>query len=114
MSVLFVDLDGFKSLNDTRGHAFGDEVLILVAKRLCSVVGPDHMVARLGGDEFAVLLQVPAAEAHAIVRRLSAAFDSPFLAGERQVRVGASVGLAVAGPDDVGADELLNRADLTM
>ena len=114
LSVLFVDLDGFKSLNDTRGHAFGDEVLILVAKRLCSVVGPDHMVARLGGDEFAVLLQVPAAEAHAIVRRLSAAFDSPFLAGERQVRVGASVGLAVAGPDDVGADELLNRADLTM
>lgn len=114
VSVLCVDLDGFKSLNDTRGHAFGDEVLVLVAKRLCSVVGPDHMVARLGGDEFAVLLQVPAAEAHAILRRLAAAFDSPFLAGDRQVRVGASVGLAVAGPDDVGADELLNRADLTM
>lgn len=114
VSVLFLDLDGFKSVNDTLGHGFGDEVLIAVARRLCAGVGPEHMVARLGGDEFAVLLKVSADEAHEIARRLSVDFESPFVIGGRQVRVGASVGLAAAGPDEVSAEELLKRADLTM
>ena len=114
VSVVFLDLDGFKSLNDDLGHGFGDEVLIAVAQRLCAAVGPEHTVARLGGDEFAVLLKVPADEARAVAQRISADFEGPLLIGDRQVRVGASVGHAVAAAEDLSADELIKRADQTM
>lgn len=114
VSVLFIDLDGFKSLNDSLGHSFGDEALIAVAQRLCVTVGPAQTVARLGGDEFGVLLTVPEEQAHAVARRLSAEFETPLRIGDRHVPVGASVGLAVAGPADVSAEELLKRADQAM
>ena len=114
VSVAFLDLDGFKLLNDDLGHGFGDEVLIAVAQRLCAGVGPEDTVARLGGDEFAVLLKIPADEARAVAQRLSADFESPLGIRGRQVRVGASVGHALARPEDVSAEELIKRADQTM
>jgi len=114
VSVLIVDLDGFKSLNDTLGHAFGDEILIAVAQRLVAVTGPEHLVARLGGDEFAVLLRIPAAQAHGVVQRLLTDFETPLFVDGREVRVGASVGVASASPGESTAEELLRRADLTM
>jgi diguanylate cyclase (GGDEF)-like protein len=114
VSVLFLDLDGFKSLNDSLGHGFGDEALIAVAQRLCATAGPEHTVARLGGDEFGVLLKVPDEQARTVARRLAADFETPLRIGGRQVTVGASVGLAVARPEDVSAEELLQRADQTM
>lgn len=112
-SVLVLDLDGFKSVNDNLGHSFGDKLLMAVAQRLRDHV-PAQTVARLGGDEFAVLIQAPAEEARTITERISAAFDTPFLIDGRQVVVGSSVGLAMGRSEDVTGEELLKRADLTM
>lgn len=114
VSVLVLDLDGFKVVNDDLGHSFGDKLLVAVADRLREHVDSGQTVARLGGDEFAVLLQVPVEEARNIAQRISAAFDTPFLIDERRVLVGSSVGLAVARPEDLTGEELLKRADLTM
>ena len=114
VSVLVLDLDGFKVVNDQLGHSFGDKLLVAVADRLREHVGPDQTVARLGGDEFAVLLRLPVGEAQQIAQRISAAFDTPFVIDDRRVLVGSSVGLAAARPEDVTGEELLKRADLTM
>ena len=114
VSVLVLDLDGFKPLNDTLGHSFGDEVLVAVAQRLGRVAGPADTVARLGGDEFAVLLRISPDRAHDIARQLSAEFESPFLIAGQPAQVGASIGVATARPQDTTAEELLKRADLTM
>ncbi len=114
VSVLVLDLDGFKLVNDQCGHSFGDKLLVAVAQRLQDHVDSAQTVARLGGDEFAVLLQVPAEAARVIAERISAAFDTPFLIDGRQILVGSSVGLAIGRPEDVTGEELLKRADLTM
>jgi diguanylate cyclase (GGDEF)-like protein/PAS domain S-box-containing protein len=115
LAVLFLDLDGFKAINDSLGHAIGDRLLGSVAGRLQSCVRPGDTVARLGGDEFAVLLedldgvQVAQQVAARFIEELHTAFT---IAGH-EVFVGASVGLALAGGND-DADELLRNADLAM
>ncbi len=114
VSVLVLDLDGFKSVNDNLGHSVGDKLLVAVAQRLRDNVDPAQTVARLGGDEFAVLIQAPVESAREITDRISAAFDTPFLIDGRQVVVGSSVGLALCRPEDVTGEEVLKRADLTM
>jgi diguanylate cyclase (GGDEF)-like protein len=96
-ALLFVDLDDFKDVNDTFGHAAGDELLKEVARRLTDVVRPEDLVARLGGDEFALLLDsMPdAADALALAERVVATLDEPVRVGSIDVHVGASVGLAM-------------------
>jgi diguanylate cyclase (GGDEF)-like protein/PAS domain S-box-containing protein len=115
LAVLFLDLDGFKAINDSLGHATGDRLLNAVAGRLQSVVRPGDTVARLGGDEFAVLLED--LEGLHVAQQIAARFieelHASFALDGHEVFVGASVGVAVADRDE-DADELLRNADLAM
>jgi diguanylate cyclase (GGDEF)-like protein len=106
-AVLYIDLDDFKPINDTFGHAAGDEVLRIVARRLAACVRETDMVARLGGDEFALLLAAPE-RVDEVAERVHAAFADPLQVAERSLRVGASVGVATGGGD------LLDAADRAM
>ncbi|MDA0169425.1 EAL domain-containing protein [Solirubrobacter taibaiensis] len=115
VAVLFVDLDDFKPVNDRLGHAAGDQVLRLMAKRLLACVRSADTVARLGGDEFGILLE-GAGEAQAIeaAERVLAAFEQRFeLAGEA-VRISGCVGIAINGEDVRDVEELLRAADRAM
>jgi diguanylate cyclase (GGDEF)-like protein len=113
-AVLFLDLDDFKTINDSLGHSAGDELLVAVAHRLRSHVRPGDSVARLGGDEFAVLLErtdVDAAERAA--ERLVKALRSPFVLSGHEMSIHASIGIAGHYGADT-ADELLRNADVAM
>ena len=116
-AVLFLDLDGFKAINDTHGHRVGDEILATVAERLRAVLRPADVVSRLGGDEFVAVCEELAdlQEAHAIASRVEVAIAAPIETGAGEVTVYASVGLALAeGAQDADADELIRRADEAM
>ncbi|HVM01669.1 MAG TPA: EAL domain-containing protein, partial [Acidimicrobiales bacterium] len=116
-AVLFVDLDRFKLVNDSYGHAAGDKVLVAVADRLGGVLRPGDTLARLAGDEFTVLCAELPDEASvlAVAERVLAAFERPVpLDRGRQAFVTASVGVAVAGRADASADDLLSHADSAM
>jgi diguanylate cyclase (GGDEF)-like protein len=111
LAVLYLDLDYFKSVNDTQGHAAGDALLKFMADRLRATAGPDDLVGRLGGDEFAVVQRVASAEAAVdLARRLVAALDRP---GE-QGGSGVSIGLALAPGHGLDADQLLACADAAL
>jgi diguanylate cyclase (GGDEF)-like protein len=112
--VLFIDLDDFKTINDSLGHSAGDQLLIVVAQRIRAGLRPDDLVARLGGDEFAVLLdRSDRAEAEAVATRLVDDLREPFVLEGRELKVHASVGIAQADNAMV-ADELLRNADVAM
>ncbi len=116
VSVLFLDLDGFKSVNDTNGHSAGDALLVEVAERLRQVVGVGDTVARFGGDEFAVLLEDLTDDEYQIglAERIGQAVRAPFaLQGER-VHVATSIGIARHDEDATTAEQLLRNADLAM
>lgn len=116
LTVLFVDLDDFKDVNDEHGHAAGDQVLRQVADRLASVVRPNDTLARLGGDEFVVVLEgLDEAGADLLVERIRRVLAVPMAVSDqdRPVTVAASIGVAAAGPDETAAD-LLARADAAM
>ena len=115
LAVLFVDLDGFKDVNDSLGHAEGDHLLCKVAERLRACVRPADSAARLGGDEFAVLLEDLSSqdEAAAVADRLLDALAAPFVVGGREVTVGASIGIALNSRTDT-VDTLLRSADVAM
>ena len=113
LSLLLLDLDGFKAVNDSLGHAAGDRLLVQLAQRLCAAVGPRDVVARLGGDEFAVLVdeETPGAGLRA-ARRVLDALSAPVDFEGRVVRVTASIGVveqAARSPEDV-----LRDADVAM
>ena len=114
VAVLFVDLDGFKAVNDTFGHAAGDELLVEAARRLLEAVGPGGVAGRLGGDEFAVLLsdEQPGL-VEDVCDAIVTAFAEPFLLGACPARISASVGAATSDTGD-DADSLLSRADTAM
>ncbi len=116
VAVLYVDLDGFKQVNDTLGHVAGDQLLAQLAQRLQTSLRPGDTVARLGGDEFAIVLDgVPEpAVASQIAKRVLAALGEPLQLDTRPVTCGASIGIATtSGPLDQ-ADSLLRRADHAM
>ncbi|HVF06315.1 MAG TPA: EAL domain-containing protein [Frankiaceae bacterium] len=115
LAVLFLDLDGFKAINDSLGHSVGDRLLAAVSRRLNTCVRPGDTVARLGGDEFAVLLEdidgIYVAEQ--VSSRFIADLQTPFALDRHEVFVGASIGVALSG-EVHDADELLRNADLAM
>jgi diguanylate cyclase (GGDEF)-like protein/PAS domain S-box-containing protein len=115
VGLLFLDLDEFKSVNDTFGHGVGDAVLKMVAERLRSCILPGDLAARLGGDEFAVLLPGMRApeDAEIVADRIMAVMQPSFGVAGHQLRVRTSVGIAVAG-DDRLADDVLRDADTAM
>jgi len=116
VAVLFIDLDRFKEVNDTFGHAAGDVLLRTVAARLLTCCREEDTVARLAGDEFAVLLPYPAAGGDAVVvaqRILDVLAEPVTLAGER-IPIGGSIGIAVYPEDGSSTDELLASADAAM
>jgi diguanylate cyclase (GGDEF)-like protein len=115
VAVLFADLDDFKLINDSYGHAMGDRVLRAIAERLRNCVPSEDMVARLGGDEFAVVLDHRPEDAEPAGDRILAALREPFLIDGHSIQVGASIGVVVPEPGEhLSADALLRRADAAM
>ena len=116
VALMFLDLDGFKGVNDNYGHAAGDELLVQVARRLRAELRASDTVARLGGDEFTVLCEGVAddAAAMALAARIGAAIAKPYLLDDGRADVSAAIGVAVARPGGEDPAELLRRADAAM
>jgi diguanylate cyclase (GGDEF)-like protein len=114
-AVLFLDLDGFKFVNDSWGHAAGDEMLVQVAERLRAAVRPGDTPARLGGDEFGILLaNTDAADAEQVAQRIRDALAEPYMLSDREASANASIGIALTGEHAITAEELLRNADIAM
>jgi diguanylate cyclase (GGDEF)-like protein len=116
VGVLFIDLDGFKEVNDAHGHAVGDELLVSIASRLRREVRDGDTVARYGGDEFVVLCEdlVHLDAAAPLARRLAGAIGQPVSSGDRLLAVQASVGFVVEQNPATSAEALVTRADAEM
>jgi diguanylate cyclase (GGDEF)-like protein/PAS domain S-box-containing protein len=115
VTLLLIDLDDFKMVNDTLGHSAGDELLVTIAGRLQAEVRPADTLARLGGDEFAVLVEdLDGDGAAALAERILAAMREPVALGSRDVVCGMSIGVASARAGEAGTDDLLRDADLAM
>ena len=113
-SVLFLDLDGFKAVNDSFGHSIGDRLLVEVAQRIRACIRARDTIARIGGDEFVVLLDADEpADAAAVADKLVTAIRQPFTIGELELRVSASIGIAIY-PGADGRRDLLKDADAAM
>ena len=116
LSLLFVDLDGFKNVNDTLGHGIGDELLKEVAARLVNVIGAKDFCARLGGDEFAIvhISEDARSTAASLAEEIIAAVSGGHLVCDSQVFIGASIGVAILYGGDSDTTTLLKHADLAM
>lgn len=119
LALIFIDLDGFKQVNDTRGHHMGDALLLAVAQRIAAVVRGTDTVARLGGDEFTIILEdlkQPDRTALRVADKVLGEVRQPFLIGGHELRIGASLGLVVVdgavGPQD--AESVIQLADSRM
>ncbi len=113
VAVLFCDIDDFKSINDSQGHEGGDIVLKFVANQLASVCGPTELIARFGGDEFCVLSRTEPQAARALAGKVERSLDTNCVVNDNQLRIGGSVGLAIAKVTDT-PDSILKSADLAM
>jgi diguanylate cyclase (GGDEF)-like protein len=116
-AVHILDLDRFKEVNDTLGHACGDLLLRIVAQRLLTVVRKEDIVARLGGDEFAILQPLDAARndgASALAEKILDVFSDPFDLNEHRINVETSIGIAIAPDNGDEAEQLLKTADLAL
>lgn len=115
-SILYLDLDRFKDVNDTRGHLAGDRLLRLVAERLHANVRPSDKVARFGGDEFAILIGGPREpeEIADLASRLIRSINEPFLVDGNEVHVGASVGVETYNEAACDAETMLRHADIAL
>ena len=116
VAVLYVDLDGFKEVNDLLGHDTGDRLLVLVADRVMGCLREQDTAARLGGDEFGILLDdlTDEQQAEQVAERVLAALESPFDTGDGFVRVRASIGLVFTSDATTTAEVLINSADTAM
>jgi diguanylate cyclase (GGDEF)-like protein/PAS domain S-box-containing protein len=116
LAVLFVDLDDFKTINDSLGHIEGDAILVAVAERLRGALRTSDTIARMGGDEFAILVEDPPATSAPleVAERLLAVLQAPFAHGSKELFVHASVGIAALTSKDQTADDLLRNADVSM
>lgn len=116
LAVMFIDLDRFKWVNDTLGHAAGDELLRQVARRLTECVRDDDIVARMGGDEFTVILPKVAAPQQAcdIAGRMVETLRQPFDLGGQEARIGCSIGIALTPLHGDTPEKLLGAADAAM
>ena len=115
-AVLFIDLDDFKHVNDTQGHAIGDQLLKAVAQRLNALLRPGDHVVRFGGDEFIVLLAPTGGDLQiaAVARRIIDALSAPFAIGDEAQVVGASIGVSVFPRDGLDAGTLIRHSDIAM
>jgi diguanylate cyclase (GGDEF)-like protein/PAS domain S-box-containing protein len=115
-AILFLDLDGFKPVNDTFGHPKGDAVLRAVAKRLVDEVGQDGHVGRMGGDEFAIV--ITDAQSRKMVEQLAdriiVAIKEPYMIDQTEIRIGVSIGCAFGPIDGATVDDLILKADLAL
>jgi len=116
VAILFVDLDDFKRVNDSFGHAAGDRLLVAIANRLRGCIRPEDTVARLGGDEFALILEdvAGARDATLVAERIVDQLQTPFAFGGREVYAGASVGIALGVSAEDRPGSLLRNADLAL
>jgi len=116
LALLFLDLDNFKTVNDTLGHAAGDELLIQAAERIRSVLRECDTAARLGGDEFLLVLEdlADADQAEAVADKVIRTFAQPFLVASRRLHATTSVGVSVFPQDGQDVEELLQNADTAM
>ncbi len=115
LAVLMLDLDRFKEINDTLGHAAGDEVLREVARRLSKVTRGSDSIARLGGDEFAILLaSASETDPASVASRVASCLEEPIVVQDLPLRVDASIGLAEFPRDGADADLLIQHADVAM
>lgn len=116
LTVLMLDLDRFKLINDALGHAVGDQLLVAVAERLSGTVRPEDTVARLGGDEFVVVCQELTEDETAvrIAERIAAGFSEPFDVGPHRLHVTPSIGMTTATTPDAAPEQLLRDADVAM
>jgi len=116
VAVLLLDLDDFKTVNDSLGHAAGDELLVAVATRLRSCVRPGDTLARLAGDEFAILLDDLDDEgaAVAVAKRVGARLEAPFEIEEMEIAVRASIGISLGQTPDARPEDLMRDADVAM
>lgn len=112
----FIDLDGFKAVNDAWGHNVGDELIIAVAHRLTDALPDNAIISRLGGDEFAVVtLENPLVDSTSDVgHQIQAALATVFEIGGRTIEIGASVGVAISPRGEIETDELIRRADIAL
>jgi diguanylate cyclase (GGDEF)-like protein/PAS domain S-box-containing protein len=115
VSLIFMDLDGFKAVNDGLGHEAGDQLLKTVAERLLAAVRPGDLVSRFGGDEFAVLLKgTGVKEAARVAERLLSALGPPMYLVGHEVTIRASAGIATGVPKEIEAEALIREADIAM
>jgi diguanylate cyclase (GGDEF)-like protein len=112
--LMFIDLDGFKAVNDSHGHDVGDKLLAAVGERMVVALPAGTPVARLGGDEFAAILEMPGKDEEAFAANLVESLSQPYVIGGNSIRVGASCGLARARCFSGDLDGLINAADLAM
>src|SRR4029078_6110012 len=111
-----LDLDRFKSVNDTLGHPVGDSLLKAVAHRLIGTIRDTDTVARLGGDEFAIIQVAPKslAEVERVAKRVIAELSEPFIIGENSISIGQSIGIAMAPPNGIDVEQLMKNADMAL
>ncbi len=116
VAILFLDLDRFKRVNDAYGHETGDELLCAVGERLCGMIRPGDTLARVYGDEFVLLCEDlhETSDVDVVLARVQQAFVTPFLVGEREISVSASVGVAYAGPGQPISGTMVAKADNAM
>lgn len=116
VALVFLDLDGFKDVNDTYGHEVGDEVLKAVARRLQGAVRSDDVVARLGGDEFVVahMTSGRTSDGDMVVARIRKVLSAPYRFGGRVFDIGVSAGWVGTTSSETGPEGLLNQADQAM
>jgi diguanylate cyclase (GGDEF)-like protein/PAS domain S-box-containing protein len=116
LAMMFIDLDGFKDINDRLGHAAGDEVLEIISRRLSHLLRASDTAARLGGDEFGLILTKINGrdDACLVAEKVLESISAPFMLRGERCRIGASIGISLYPEDGLSADELISRADTAM